>query len=73
MACTSYRPGQLCADGFPMDYPASSACTGSVCSGCKRPNDTLPACMDEDIKPMWLNDDGSPKHYAAHPTQEPTK
>ena len=70
MSCASYRRGQLCADGFPMSYPASSACTGSVCDCCQRPNDKLPACMDEDINAMWLNDDGTPKH---RPATNPTK
>jgi len=62
-ACKAYRPGKLCANGWPMGYPASSACTGRVCMSCNRPNEILPACQDEDIDPRWLNDDGSPKHY----------
>lgn len=61
-ACQSYRPGQLCADGFPMGYPASSACTGNTCMCCKRPNDVLPACQNESLHPRWLNEDGSPRY-----------
>jgi len=59
--CQSYRPGQLCREGFPMGYPASSACTGYTCMSCGRPNDRLPACQDEDLHPRWLKDDGSPR------------
>ena len=59
--CKSYVPGQLCKDGFPMNYPASSACTGRVCNSCGQPaNVTVPYCQREDIAPRWLNDDGSP-------------
>lgn len=61
MTCSAYRPGNLCAHGFPLS--ASSACTGSTCRCCGRPNDTLPPCQNEDIPAMWLNADGSPRHY----------
>lgn len=62
-ACKSYRPGGPCADGFPLTYPASSACTGSTCMCCHRPNDILPPCQREDLGPIWLNEDGSPRFY----------
>lgn len=62
MTCSAYRPGRLCTNGFPMGYPASSACTGRACRCCGRPNDIAPMCQNEDIPAMWLNEDGSPKH-----------
>ena len=61
MTCSAYRPGQLCTNGFPIGYPASSACTGRCCTSCGKPNEIVPACQDENIHPRWLNEDGSPK------------
>jgi hypothetical protein len=61
--CSSYRPGRICADGFPLGYPASSACTGRRCGECGRFNDKLPPCQDDDIAPRWLNEDGTPRLY----------
>lgn len=60
--CSAYNPAGICKNGFPAQYPASSACTGHVCMCCKKPNDRLPPCQNEDIASMWLNEDGSPKH-----------
>lgn len=59
--CTSYVPASICNSGFPLRYPASSACTGHVCMSCGRPNDIVPSCQREDLPSMWLNEDGSPK------------
>lgn len=62
MQCTSYIPGSICRSGFPMGYPASSACTGSVCGGCGKPNDKLPACQNDDLGKPWIDDSGYPVH-----------
>ena len=64
--CQSYVPGGICRDGFPLS--ASSACTGTTCHSCGRPNDITPPCQNEDIDPRWLNEDGSPR-YAAKETK----
>lgn len=60
--CKSYTGG-ICKDGFPMNYPPSSACTGNSCRCCGKHNDVIPHCQNEDIRVTWINDDGSPKHY----------
>lgn len=60
-SCSAYRPGKLCANGFPLTYPPSSACTGYVCRVCKEPNKIVPACQEEEIHLRWLSLDGSPK------------
>lgn len=66
--CSSYRPGSLCADGFPLT--GSSACSGHVCWDCGKPNDIVPACMRDDIHPRWLTDSGLPKFYRPTPNQQ---
>lgn len=61
MKCVAYIEGpSLCRNGFPQN----SACRGSTCHACGRHTETVSACMNEDIRPMWLNDDGSPKYAA---------
>lgn len=62
--CQSWEQGkQICKDGFMIGYPPSSACTGHVCDCCGRPNDRIPPCMDEDIAPIQIKEDGSPRLY----------
>lgn len=61
--CQSYIPGSICRDGFPLGYPASSACTGRTCTSCGRYSDIVPPCQNEALGSAWLNDDGSPRHY----------
>jgi hypothetical protein len=58
--CKSYKAGQICRDGFPIGYPASSACTGYVCSCCKRTNEIIPALHKENLGLPWISDDGIP-------------
>lgn len=61
MKCIAYIEGpNLCRNGFPQN----GACAGSTCPGCGRPTETVAACMNEDIHPMWLTAAGAPKYAA---------
>lgn len=62
VTCSAYQRGQICKNGFPVGYPASSACTGNTCLCCGRYNDIKPACQNESINLRWLNEDGTPRN-----------
>ena len=69
--CSSYQRGkQVCDDGFPVGYPASSVCSGIGCPACGTGNNKLPPCQDEDIHPRWLKDNGLPLLYKGPPCNE---
>lgn len=55
--CSSYRPGpRLCASGFPQ----SDFCRGGTCHGCGRHPAKAPACQNEDIPAIFLDESGLP-------------
>ena len=57
--CTAYVQGpSLCKNGFPQ----SAICSGSVCHCCGKHSDKIPACQNEDIDKMWIDDKGYPKY-----------
>ncbi len=59
MKCIAFVEGpSLCTNGFPQ----SAICRGSVCNTCGKHPDTVPACQNEDILPMWIDDSGYPKY-----------
>lgn len=59
--CVSYRPGSICADGFPLSR--SAACHGRTCWSCGKPNDIIPPCQDENLGAPWLNEAGAPRLF----------
>lgn len=60
-ACRSYRPGDVCADGF-IQKPICHGHAG--CPHCGHMTvASAPHCQSESLPPHWLNDNGSPRFY----------
>lgn len=54
--CSAYRPGQICANGF----PTNAACIGAVCWQCKRPTTQTPMCLRDEVPAHLVNEAGLP-------------
>jgi hypothetical protein len=60
MKCIAFVEGpSLCNNGFPQ----SSICRGDVCTMCGKYSDKIPACQNEDIHSVWIDESGKPKYY----------
>lgn len=55
--CSSYRPGVVCASGFPQ----SAICSGYRCHACGSWPQKLPACQREDLGPHFIDETGWPR------------